>query len=62
MKNSGLSVINLPLGLKYTLSIPKYAANANPIINIKAPMVPKKCIGLLPNLDKNHIVTRSKKP
>ena len=30
--------------------------------NIKKPILPKRCIGLFPNFEINHIVIRSKKP
>ena len=44
------------------LSTPKYKANKIPMVSIKAPKAPKRCIGRFPNLEKNQSVSKSKKP
>ncbi len=44
------------------LSIPKYSAKQKPIKNMRLPNKPNKCIGRLPNFDKNQMVIRSKNP
>ena len=55
-------MINREFMLKYNLSIPRYNKKPIPMINMKVPRSPKKCIGLLPNWFKNHKVSRSRKP
>ena len=42
--------------------MPIYAAENNPTRNIRLPNRPNKCIGRLPNFDKNQIVIKSRNP